>query len=127
MDNEDRKRLNPPSILEVLKEMFGADATIVEVGGVESSTENFGQHTEGNTPFKVGDVIVEASGRPGFIAKSRVFGDLYGSMQSRSPLCMDSEEIEDFEYPVTVVSRDGDPTVSIVVDRKKSGKFKVRK
>jgi len=125
--SDDRKRLQPPSILEALKEMFGADATIVEVGGVEGKTENFGQHTEGNTPFKVGDVIVEASGRPGFIAKSRVFGDLYGAMESKLPLCLDTEELEDLEFPVTVVAREGDPSFSLVVDRKKSGKFKVRK
>ena len=127
MDSDDKKRLHPPSILEVLKEMFGADAQIIEVGGVEGKTENFGQHTETNTPFKVGDVIVEASGRSGHIAKSRVFGDLYGAMESKLPLCLDTEEIEDLEFPVTVVARDGDPSFSLVVDRKKSGKFKVRK
>lgn len=128
------ERKDPKSILEIIQEMFGAEAHVVEIGGgigkqpaPTGATENFGQHTERNTPFKVGDVIVEASGRSGFIAKSRVFGDIYAGMQPKVPLRLDTEELEDLEYPVTVVAREGDPTVHIVVDRKKSGKFKVRK
>lgn len=118
------------TITDLLNDLLGYgkgddEKVSLSVGGNKTFTP--GRHMPGESVFEEGDVIVEADGRPGFVTKSKVFKDLYVAAPTSDPLVLTSVEFDELIFPVTVVARNGDPTVNIVVKRKKSGKFKVVK
>lgn len=115
------KAMTPTEFVKDLLDITG-DVNIFDVSK-EILKDDF---TSDNTPFRDGDVIVQADGQAGFIRESRVFKDLFAVFEYNGSLRLNTVELNHLQYPVTIVVREGDPTVNIVVKRKKSGKFKAK-